>query len=151
MTESSSAGRPDGAVLPPDHPLGPAQPIPAEDRPAEREDNPAARTGTGDAGTGATTSGRDEATGADTDYDTSDAVAGRSGDGRPSADRREDVLDPAAGSSPQGAATIRDEQGTDEAGIVPAAFDGDTSVDTADGRRPEDAAQEPDSWDSGGR
>ena len=76
--------------------------------------------------------------------DTSDL---RPTDGTPAADRREQVLDPAAGAnvSDHQAESIRDEQSTHEAGAVPAAYTGDAQPEGAD--RPEDA-EESDVWDS---
>lgn len=65
-------------------------------------------------------------------------------DGTPSADRREQILDPSAGASGHRSESIRDEQSTHQAGAVPAAYEGDA----VDGERAEDAAKEPDTWDS---
>lgn len=145
MTESSSAGHPDGAGLPADHPLGPADPVP----PREKEES---RTG------GKT--GRPGAAAGDADDDRSSGAPGMSGgsdgntDGPLAGDRRESVLDPGAGragSAEHDAANIRDEQGTHSAGTVPAAFNGAGSPEAPeDDREPEQAAAEPDSWDSGG-
>ncbi|WP_434992471.1 hypothetical protein [Arthrobacter sp. Ld5] len=74
-------------------------------------------------------------------------------DGRPAPDRREEVLEPSPGAAGHHAASIRDEQGTHEAGAVPAAFDGDDGADGPDGadrtRHPEDAVFEHDTWDGG--
>ncbi|MUK02933.1 hypothetical protein GM708_13985 [Vibrio cholerae] len=141
MTESSSAGNPDGAALPADHPLGPAVPIP----PREKE---AARVGS----TGNGRSAPAPATPAGGGSGQGDGTPGEDGpddDGRPTADRRESVLDPAAGSAGQEASSIREEQGTSGAGLVPAAYNGDGSPeDPAENRHPEDAAAEPDGWDS---
>ena len=65
-------------------------------------------------------------------------------DGTPSADRREQILDPSAGAAGHRSESIRDEQSTHDASAVPAAYEGET----ADGERAEDAAKEPGSWDS---
>lgn len=142
MTESSSAGNPDGAILPADHPLGPAVPIPPREKEAERIDDLLEHG----AGAGSTA---DDAHG-DSAPAARDAQSGQDG-GRPHAERREGVLDPSAGAGGHRAATIRDEQGTHSAGTVPAAFNGKGSPeDPAENRHPEDAAAEPDTWDSGG-
>ncbi|WDF33882.1 hypothetical protein PTW37_02880 [Arthrobacter agilis] len=133
MTESSSsAGHPDGAALPADHPLGPAVPIPPRD---EETQDTGAKDARGNDGAPATHEGADQ----------------QGDDGRPEADRREDVLDPGAGSADHHAASIRDEQGTHSAGTVPAAYNGDGTPDNPeeDGH-PEEAAAEPERWDSGG-
>ncbi|MHA7210391.1 hypothetical protein [Arthrobacter sp. MDT1-65] len=127
MTEQSSAGNPDGAALPADHPLGPAAPVP----PREKEAGRAGQDARPDSGPGTPQEGHGD-------------------DGHPDADRREDVLDPSAGSTGHRADSIRDEQGTHEAGAVPAAFDGDGAPAGPGDRHPEDAAAEPDTWDSGG-
>jgi hypothetical protein len=157
MTESSSAGHPDGAALPADHPLGPASPIP----PLEKEQG---RVGPADGSGDASAAGSAEHAAAvrSADVGGRGAVSDGSGDahgqdhdghddGRPEADRREEILDPAAGTQAHSAPSIRDEQGTHSAGTVPAAFNGDGSPeDPANDRHPEDAASEPDTWDSGG-
>lgn len=151
MTEpSSSAGHPDGAILPAEHPLGPAAPVP----PREKESAAPSHTGIAEPGngTGAPTQADDAGPGegpgegsAGSGYD------GGGNDGRPDADRREAVLDPSAGGSTHRSASIRDEQGTHSAGTVPAAFNGEgTPDDPAEDGHPEDAAAEPDRWDSGG-
>ncbi|PPB47944.1 hypothetical protein C4K88_15860 [Arthrobacter pityocampae] len=80
-------------------------------------------------------------------------------DGRPARDRREEILEPGPGAAGHQASSIRDEQGTHEAGAVPAAFDGDDTFDGDDPtsgpdgadrpRRPEDAASGHDTWDGG--
>lgn len=133
MTDSSSAGNPGGAGLPAEHPLGPAVPIP----PLEKE---AARIGEGAGNDGGAGPAPRDTPG-----------SGEGTDGHPEADRREAVLDPSAGSAAHEAASIRDEQGTHSAGTVPAAFNGAGSPEDPDeDRRPEDAAAEPDRWDSGG-
>lgn len=140
MTESSSAGHPDGAALPADHPLGPAAPIP----PLEKEERRAGHESTLDSGSTPTGVG-------DPGGDGRDGSSGRDDDGHPHADRREAVLDPSAGSAAHGSASIRDEQGIHAAGAVPAAFNGEGSPqDPDEDRHPEDAAAEPDRWDSGG-
>lgn len=144
MTESTSAGHPDGAALPADHPLGPAVPIPPLEKEAER------------AGHGAVHDGGPGATGADAGSAGSASAAqhgkaATESEGGPSADRRESVLDPSAGATGHRAENIRDEQGTHSAGAVPAAYNGEGSPeDPAENRHPEDAAAEPDGWDSGG-
>ena len=155
MTDSSSVGNPNGAALPPNHPLGPASPIPPEEKEAEfaerTPDGPASPTpsdasaedsGTAsdDGATADSSPSRPDGEGADTSSD----------DGSPAPDRREDVLDPSAGAAGHPADSIRDEQNTHDAGTVPAAFNGTgTPEDPEQDRRPEDAAAEPDSWDSG--
>ncbi|MFC3298388.1 Uncharacterised protein [Arthrobacter agilis] len=145
MTESSSsAGHPDGAALPADHPLGPAVPIPPRDE--EAQDTGAKDTRAKD------DTGNDVAPGSDDGAPATHEGADQQGDdGRPEADRREDVLDPGAGSADHHAASIRDEQGTHSAGTVPAAYNGDGTPDNPeeDGH-PEEAAAEPERWDSGG-
>ncbi|MHA7218735.1 hypothetical protein ACX80L_07545 [Arthrobacter sp. MDT1-48-3] len=135
MTESSSsAGNPGGAALPADHPLGPAVPVPPAGKEARRSEQ---GSGNGDAPATADPG--------------SDATGGQHGDGHPDGDRRNDVLDPSAGSAGQPADTIRDQQDTHAAGAVPAAFNGEgTPAAPHEDRHPEDAAAEPDSWDSGG-
>ncbi|WP_394249265.1 hypothetical protein [Arthrobacter pityocampae] len=74
-------------------------------------------------------------------------------DGRPARDRREEILEPTPGAAGHHAASIRDEQGTHEAGAVPAAYGGDEPTGTPDGAdgpgRPEDAASGHDTWDGG--
>ncbi|WP_104116917.1 hypothetical protein [Arthrobacter sp. B1805] len=140
MTESSSAGNPGGAALPPDHPLGPAVPIPPLEKEAGRAEE-SVRDGAGTPGSGSD----GEPTAGQSDGSESDR------DGGPHADRRESVLDPSAGSTSPRAGSIRDEQGTHSAGAVPAAYNGEGAPeDPAEDRHPEDAAAEPDSWDSGG-
>lgn len=146
MTEPSSAGNPDGGTLPPDHPLGPAAPIPPREKEAERSGQ-----GSGHDGGGAS---QDVASGVGHEGagpESNDGESGAGDDGRPGADRREEVLDPSAGATGHHAASIRDEQGTHSAGTVPAAYNGEGSPeDPEDDRHPEDAAAEPDTWDSGG-
>ncbi|KNC20244.1 hypothetical protein AC792_01925 [Arthrobacter sp. RIT-PI-e] len=144
MMDSSSAGNPGGAALPADHPLGPASPVPPE----EKEPEFVGRAPVGADGTTSDGSSHpDDATGSTAGGPSS----GSADDGAPAPDRREDVLDPSAGSAGHRAATIRDEQHTHDAGTVPAAFNGtSTPEDPERNRRPEDAAAEPDSWDSGG-
>jgi hypothetical protein len=140
MTDSSSAGNPDGAALPADHPLGPASPVP----PLEKESDVAEQATDGSAAT-------PSEVGAPAGHDAGGSTSGSTDDGSPAPDRREDILDPSAGSAGQPAATIRDEQHTSAAGTVPAAFNGTgTPEDPEENRRPEDAATEPDTWDSGG-
>ncbi|WP_104180967.1 hypothetical protein [Arthrobacter sp. B0490] len=153
MTEQSSAGNPDGAALPADHPLGPAEPVPPREKKARRAGQDARH----DDGTGAPQDARhDDGTGAaaggpgGADAATERDGGGHADDGHPDADRREGVLDPSAGSRGHRADSIRDEQGTHEAGAVPAAFDGDGAPAGPGNRHPEDAAAEPDTWDSGG-
>lgn len=143
MTESSSAGRPDGAALPADHPLGPAVPIPPLEKESERAGDTGDTPGHGSTGApGAEAASSDQS---------GPSGAAQGDGGEPHADRRENVLDPSAGSSDPEAATIRDEQGTHSAGAVPAAYNGEGSPDDpAENRHPEDAAAEPDGWDSGG-
>ncbi|TKV28639.1 hypothetical protein FDK12_08285 [Arthrobacter sp. NamB2] len=145
MTESSSAGNPGGAALPPDHPLGPAVPIPPLEKEAGRAEE-SARDGAGTSGSGSDReSTAEEFSAGQSDGSESDR------DGGPRADRRESVLDPSAGSTGPRAGSIRDEQGTHSAGAVPAAYNGEGAPeDPAEDRHPEDAAAEPDSWDSGG-
>ena len=75
-----------------------------------------------------------------------DSSNARPADGTPAVDRREQVLDPAAGTGEHSAESIRDEQSTHEAGAVPAAFTGDAG--TGGEGHPEDAAEESDEWDS---
>ncbi|MEC5200499.1 hypothetical protein RCH21_002745 [Arthrobacter sp. PL16] len=157
MTESSSAGHPDGAALPTDHPLGPASPIP----PLEKEQGrvgpaggSAEASGAGSAGQSAAVNNTDvggHGAGRDDSGDAYGQDPDGHDDGRPETDRREEVLDPAAGTAAHHARSIRDEQGTHSAGTVPAAFNGEGSPeDPANDRHPEDAASEPDTWDSGG-
>jgi hypothetical protein len=154
MTESSSAGHPDGAALPADHPLGPAAPVPPRDR---EQDGAARMTAAGDQDRdhAAPRAGREQDGGGAPSSDRSpahDAAGPRvdgHDDGHPHADRRETVLDPSAGAAGHGAANIRDEQGTHTAGTVPAAFNGTgPPEDPDDERRPEDAERE--GWDSSG-
>ncbi len=145
MTEPSSAGNPDGAALPADHPLGPAVPVP----PQEKEARHAGREATQDGGTAASeAAGTDGPSNEASDGPSQGAATRPPGDGHPASDRREAVLDPSAGSARHAAAGIREEQGTHEAGAVPAAFDGD-GAPGPEHRHPEDAADEPDAWDSG--
>lgn len=142
MTDSSSVGNPDGAALPPEHPLGPASPVPPGEKEAEFADRAPGRT----AEHGATDDGVPDA-----GVHPSGSEPG-SDDGSPAADRREDVLDPSAGAAGHPAATIRDEQNTHDAGTVPAAFNGTgTPEDPQENRHPEDAAAESDAWDGGTR
>ena len=153
MTEPSSAGNPDGAALPADHPLGPAAPVP----PREKEARRAGHESTHDVDT-PTADDAPVHGAADDASDTADApdttgpdggTATRTGtvdDGHPDADRREAVLDPSAGSAGHRAAGIRDEQGTHEAGAVPAAFEGEGAPDPGH-RHPEDAATGSEAWD----
>lgn len=157
MTEPSSAGNPEGAALPTDHPLGPAVPVPPREKEAvhaAREARPDGGTTTDDAPgaggpTGASTGGPtgERADGRPGVAD-GDAAPRQAGDGHPGGDRRENALDPSAGSAGHSAAGIREEQGTHEAGAVPAAFDGDGAPGPGH-RHPEDAADEPDAWDGG--
>jgi hypothetical protein len=133
MTESSSAGDPAGAALPADHPLGPAVPIPPlekeERRSREDRVTPAGRRDSGFALQG--------------------GASGHGDDGRPHRDRRENALDPSAGSGGRHGTSIRDEQHTHEAGVVPAAYVGAGTPEHPDeNRHPEDAVLEHDSWDS---
>lgn len=145
MTETSSAGNPDGATLPADHPLGPAAPIPPGEKDAERSGQGSGQDGGGASQDVASGVGH-EASGSEPDDD--GPIAGH--DGRPGADRREDVLDPSAGATGHQAESIRDERGTHSAGTVPAAYNGEGSPeDSQDDRHPEDAAAQPDTWDSG--
>lgn len=140
MTEQSSAGNPDGAALPADHPLGPAVPVPPREKEAGRAGQDARHDDAhGPAADGP--GGADPATERD--------GGGHDDDGHPDADRREDVLDPSAGSTGHRADSIRADQGTHEAGAVPAAFDGDGAPTGPGDRHPEDAAAEPDTWDGG--
>ncbi|MPY11986.1 hypothetical protein [Arthrobacter bussei] len=153
MTEpSSSAGHPDGATLPAEHPLGPAAPVPPREKESAAPSHADAPTPGHEAGAPL----QADAAAAVDDAGVGEGSAGSGNDGggndgRPDADRREAVLDPSAGGSTHRSASIRDEQGTHSAGTVPAAFNGDgTPDDPADDGRPEDAAAEPDRWDSGG-
>lgn len=150
MTEPSSAGNPKGGALPSDHPLGPAVPVPPRGKERGKEAVPAGREAMPDGGTAADDAPGADAPGADgrADVTDGDVDARYSGDGRPGGDRRENVLDPSAGSAGHSAAGIREEQGTHEAGAVPAAFDGDGAPGPGH-RHPEDAADEPDAWDGG--
>lgn len=83
----------------------------------------------------------------------SESISAGHPDGRPARDRREEILEPDPGAEGHRAASIRDEQGTHEAGAVPAAFNGDDpegGPDGADGPgHPEDAASGHDTWDGG--
>lgn len=140
MTDSSSAGNPDGAALPVDHPLGPASPVPPREKESDFAEQAAGEPDEAPSEDGVSVG---DGAGAST--------PGSADDGSPTLDRREDILDPSAGSAGQPAATIRDEQHTSAAGTVPAAFNGTgTPEDPEENRRPEDAATEPDTWDSGG-
>lgn len=156
MTEpSSSAGHPGGAALPADHPLGPAVPVPPREKEQAAAVPPSDRDSAIDAGPGAPSEvDRPGTAGRDDGADEAGEDGGRTApgdDGRPDADRREAVLDPSAGASTHRSASIRDEQGTHSAGTVPAAFNGDGAPeDPAENRHPEEAAAEPDRWDSGG-
>lgn len=147
MTEfSSSAGQPDGAALPAEHPLGPAVPIPPKEKEAAHVGREPGHDGGGTIREDGPVDG-----GQDTGGGQRDDASGAGSDGSPDADRRESVLDPSAGASGHAAASIRDEQGTHSAGTVPAAFNGTGSPeDPEDDRHPEDAARLADSWDSGG-
>lgn len=152
MTDSSSVGNPDGAALPADHPLGPAAPIPPLEKESARlrgADTAREEEGTEDR-TGTTVGGQRVSSGQDDGgAPGADGGTGKSDGG--TRDRREDVLEPSAGTADHGAASIRDEQGTSSAGTVPAAFNGEGSPEDPDeNRHPEDAAAEPDTWDSGG-
>jgi hypothetical protein len=133
MTESSSAGDPAGAALPADHPLGPAAPVPPLEKETRRSregyTTPTDRPDSGSAGHGVTSEHGDG--------------------GRPRRDRRENALDPSAGSGGHHGTSIRDEQHTHEAGVVPAAYVGAGTPEHPDeNRHPEDAVLEHDSWDS---
>jgi hypothetical protein len=133
MTESSSAGDPAGAALPADHPLGPAAPIPPLEKEARRSRE----------GYTAPTERRDSGSAAQ------GGASGHGDDGRPHGDRRENALDPSAGSGGHHGTSIRDEQHTHEAGVVPAAYVGACTPEHPDeNRHPEDAVLEHDSWDS---
>ncbi|MDQ0733634.1 hypothetical protein [Arthrobacter agilis] len=145
MTEPSSAGNPDGAGLPADHPLGPAAPVPPREKEAARADREAAQDGDPTV---------DPARGGPGDTPAAPAAATERADGarhiddgRPGTDRRADVLERSAGSAGHRAAGIRDEQGTHEAGAVPAAFEG--GAPDPRHRHPEDAAAEFHAWDGG--
>ncbi|WP_035772062.1 hypothetical protein [Arthrobacter sp. Br18] len=76
--------------------------------------------------------------------------SGTGSDGAPAEDRRTDVLEPAGGEAGQAADNIRQEQGTHEAGMVPASFSGDGGSHPPDDRSPEDAADRADAWDAEG-
>ena len=147
MTESSSAGNPAGAALPADHPLGPAAPIP----PLEKE---ARRSGQDLSPEGGVASGERPDSAADGHGSTSGPAAashgtpGHGDSGRPHGDRRENALDPSPGSGGYHGTSIRDEQHTHEAGVVPAAYVGAGTPEHPDeNRHPEDAVLEPDAWD----
>ncbi|WP_105031203.1 hypothetical protein [Arthrobacter ruber] len=149
MTEPSSAGNPGSASLPEDHPLGPAEPVPPLEKEATRAGGAAPHDGGSPGSTGrGLTADRDGSERAGDGVP--DGSATGQSDGHPAADRRENVLDPSAGSADRTADGIRQEQGIHSAGAVPAAFDGDSSAEEPGHRRPEDAAAEPDAWDSGG-
>ncbi|MHA7280628.1 hypothetical protein ACX80H_12815 [Arthrobacter sp. MDT2-2] len=137
MTESSSAGDPAGAALPADHPLGPAVPIP----PLEKEARRSRQDLSPEVGTAPTDRPDSGSAG-------HDDTPGHGDGGRPRRDRRENVLDPSAGSGGHHGTSIRDEQHIHEAGVVPAAYVGaGTPGHPDENRHPEDAVLEPDSWD----
>lgn len=155
MTEpSSSAGHPDGAALPAEHPLGPAAPVPPREKESAAPSHADAPTPGNEAGAPLQADAAAAVDDAGVGEGSAGSGSGNDGggnDGRPDADRREAVLDPSAGGSTHRSASIRDEQGTHSAGTVPAAFNGDgTPDDPAEDGHPEDAAAEPDRWDSGG-
>ncbi|WP_159620391.1 hypothetical protein [Arthrobacter zhaoguopingii] len=72
----------------------------------------------------------------------------------PAGDRRENVLEPEAGTGTAGGpgANIREQQGNSAGGMVPASFTGGPgSGDPGPDRHPEDAADaDVDTWDSEG-
>ncbi|OUM41187.1 hypothetical protein [Arthrobacter sedimenti] len=147
MTESSSAGNPAGAALPADHPLGPAVPIPPLEKEARRSGQEPSPEGTA-APTGRRDSASDVSTGTSGPAGASRSRSEHGDSGRPHRDRRENALDPSPGSGGHHGTSIRDEQHTHEAGVVPAAYVGAGTPEHPDeNRHPEDAVLEPDSWD----